>query len=221
MTVTIRPAEKKDIPFLGWVMLTSAQSHLDECPWSVIFAEDEARTRVLLENMMLIPAMPWCYVENFRIAEVNGKPAAAMCGFDPAARITPIITELDVAKQTFNYSEQQLVEISSRLEVAPLGFPDDCDTVWAIENVAVLDEFRGVGLIDQLFEYCLNEGRERGFKRAQIFSMIGNETGQRVFERNGFKIIAEKQNSAFEALFGTSGAKLMAQDLVQATFRRP
>jgi len=72
MQVKIRPARNKDIPFLGWVMFTAARSHLAESPWSVIFHEPEARTRILLERMSQIPALPWSYVSKFWIAEVTG-----------------------------------------------------------------------------------------------------------------------------------------------------
>ncbi len=45
MLINIRRPAKEDIPFLGWVMFTAARSHLEKCPWSVIFGESEAGTR--------------------------------------------------------------------------------------------------------------------------------------------------------------------------------
>ncbi|VAW88625.1 hypothetical protein MNBD_GAMMA17-2293 [hydrothermal vent metagenome] len=213
--VKIRPAQNKDIPFLGWVMFTAARSHLVESPWSVIFHEPEARTRILLERMSQITALPWSHVANFWIAEVDGVPAAAMCGFAPMAEGSPILAELElgVAKQEFNYSEERLAEVLDRLTIAALGFPEDLPDTWGIENVAVLPKFRGKGLLDRLFRHVLGEGQKKGFKRAQILCLMGNKPGQQAFERNGFKVFSEKTSPAFSELFGTPGAKLLVQGL--------
>jgi len=85
--------------------------------------------------------------------------------------------------------------------------------VWGVENVAVLPEYRGKGLIDRLFERVLDEGREKGFKRAQILCLIGNQPGQRAWERNGFEVLTQQTSPAFDELIGTPGAKLLARDL--------
>ncbi len=215
MAVKIRRGEQQDIPFLAWVMYTAARSHLADCPWCVIYGESEKRTRILLAALSQIPVLPWSYFSKFWIAEVDGVPAAAMCGFVPAEPLSSTMAEpeLVVAKQVFGYSETRLVAIRERLAVTALGFPEDLPDIWAIENVAVLPEFRGMGLIDQLFEQTLEEGRQRGFKRAQILSLIGNEAGQRAFERNGFKVVSEKRSVVFDEWFGTPGGKLLARDL--------
>ncbi|VAW73607.1 hypothetical protein MNBD_GAMMA15-2230 [hydrothermal vent metagenome] len=215
MQVTIRPAQDSDIPFLGWVMFTSARSHLAACPWSVIFRESETRTRILLELMSQAPALQWSHVSKFWIAEADGTPAAAMCGFAPAAEglPAPADSELRIAERAFGYSGERLVEVSERITIAASGMPDDLPDVWAIENVAALPEYRGKGLADRLFEHVLDVGRGEGFRRAQILCLIGNEPGQRAFERNGFRVLTQKTNPEFEALFGTPGARLLAQDL--------
>jgi ribosomal protein S18 acetylase RimI-like enzyme len=94
---------------------------------------------------------------------------------------------------------------------------------WGVENVAVLPEHRRMGLADRLFEHVLEEGRSRGFSRAQIFCLIGNDAAQRAWERNGFRLQSERRDAAFEAQFGCPGGKLFAQDLQAAsrTFAAP
>jgi len=213
--INIRLAQPADIPFLAWVLYTAAQSHLAHCPWSIIFNETEARTRTLLEHITQNPSLPWSDVSNFWIADADGKPAAAMCGFAPTTETPtdPVITELSIAKQVFHYSNEQLADIQKRIIIATFGFPDDIPNTWAIENVAVLPEYQGKGLIDLLFKHVLEEGRQKGFKQVQILSLIGNEQGQRSFERNGFAVITQKVHPEFENLFGTPGAKLLVQDL--------
>ncbi len=170
MEIKIRRAGKEDIPFLGWVMFTAARSHLAECPWSVIFGESEAGTRNLLEGVSRTRVPHWCHLSRFWIAEVHGKPAAALCGFTPATEGTGVLVDaaLGVATTELGYSEQRLAEIGERLMIAVSGLPDDLPDVWGVENVAVLPEYRGKGLIDRLFERVLDEGRQKGFKGCRL-----------------------------------------------------
>jgi len=213
--VSIRPACDKDIPFLAWVMSTAARSHLTECPWSIIFKEPEARTLALLERTVQIPDLYWSYVSNFWVAEVDGYCAAAMCAFAPTATLTQDLASLQcgVVLQEPGCSEKKLTGIRERLAVATLGLPEELDDAWGIESVAVLPEYRGQGLIDKLFEHVVELGKTRGFKSAQIMCLIGNVQGEQAFERNGFRMVSQKINPEFEALFGTPGAKLMVKDI--------
>lgn len=215
MLINIRRPAKEDIPFLGWVMFTAARSHLEKCPWSVIFGESEAGTRNLLERVCQTPLIHWCHASKFWIAEVDGSPAAAMCGFTPATEGTAILAEaaIGVAATELGYREERLARVGERLMIATSGLADDLADVWGVENVAVLPQYRGTGLTDRLFDRVLNEGREKGFKRAQILCLIGNEPGQRAWERSGFEVLTQKTSPAFEELFGTPGAKLLARDL--------
>lgn len=215
MNIEIRRARSDDIPFLGWVMFSAARSHLEICPWSTIFEEAEQGTRTLLERVSRSPKAHWCHVSRFWIAEADGQPAAALCGFTPAAEGTAILAEaaLGVASGDFGYGEDRLNRIGERLMVAMSGLPDDLPEVWGIENVAVLPEYRGKGLIDRLFDHVLEEGRQKGFERAQVLCLIGNERAERAWIRNGFTIRTQQTSADFEALIGTPGAKLLARDL--------
>lgn len=214
-TVTIRRAQAADIPFLGWVMYTAARSHLTTCPWSAIFGTDEAETREILERLAETAAAHWCHVSKFWIAETDGTPAAAMAGFVPAIEGTPALVEaaFELAQTDLRYPPERLRAIGQRLDIASEGLPEDLPGIWAVENVAVLPEHRGKGLIDCLFERVLEDGRHNGFTRAQILCLIGNERGQRAWERNGFKVLSQRTSPAFDTLIGTPGAKLMARDL--------
>jgi GNAT superfamily N-acetyltransferase len=215
MRPRIRRATTEDIPFLSWVMFTAARSHLDTCVWETIFDEAEAGVRDLLERVARTAQTHWCHGSKFWIAEVEGTPAAALCGFVPESEGSGPLGEamLDVARNQLSYPEERINEILQRGAVSMGGMPDDLEEVWGVENVAVLPEYRGAGLTDRLFEHVLEEGRSMGFSRAQILCLIGNEPAQRAWERNGFQLRTERRNEAFEALFGCPGGKLFAQDL--------
>jgi GNAT superfamily N-acetyltransferase len=211
----IRRATAEDIPFLSWVMFTAARSHLDKCVWETIFGESETGVRDLLERVARTAQTHWCHGSNFWIAEVEGKSAAALCGFVPETEGSGPLGEamLDVARNQLSYPEERISEILQRGAISMAGMPDDLEEVWGVENVAALPKYRGAGLTDRLFEHVLAKGRSRGFTRAQILCLIGNDPAQRAWERNGFQLQSEQRNAAFEALFGCPGGKLFARDL--------
>lgn len=215
MSLAIRPATLSDLPFLSWVMYRAAQSHLDTCPWRRILDADEAETRAFLEDVAQSDTAHWCHLSKFRIAEIDGTAAAAMAGFRPRTEGTAVLAEtvLNIAAARPDVPPARLERIAGRLGIAALGLPEDQPGTWGIENVAVLPEYRGKGLIDALFAHVLDEGRQQGFRRAQILCLIGNTRGQTAWERNGFAVHSERTSPEFEALIGTPGAKLMLRDL--------
>lgn len=196
-------------------MYTAARSHLETSVWSRIFDETETGTRALLEHVSQSARPHWCHVSKFWIAEVNGRPAAALCGFTPATEGTPILADaaFDVAATTLGYGENRLAAVGERLTVAMSGLPEDLPEIWGVENVAVLPDYRGMGLIDRLFDHVLEEGRSLGFRQAQILCLIGNDRAERAWIRNGFKVLTQQTSGEFEQLFGTPGVKLLARDL--------
>ena len=196
-------------------MFTAARSHLEKCVWETIFDETEAGVRDLLGRVAQTARTHWCHGSKFWIAEVDGKAAAALCGFVPETEGSGPLGEamLDIARSQLSYPEERIGEILQRGAVSMGGMPDDLEEVWGVENVAVLPEYRGLGLADRLFEHVLEEGRSRGFSRAQILCLIGNDPAQRAWERNGFRLQTERRYAAFEELFGCPGGKLFAQDL--------
>ena len=78
-----------------------------------------------------------------------------------------------------------------------------------VESVATRPEARGLGLAHELVERVLEEGRRRGHRAAQLSLLIGNAPAQRVYERFGFAIAAEKRDAAFEAALGCPGIARM------------
>lgn len=215
MFVKIRRATEDDVSFLGWAIFTAARSQLAECPWSRILGISEDETRRFLVRVSQTPTVHWCHVSTFWIADVDGEPAAAMSGFAPVTEGTEVLAcaMLDVAELEFNDSKDRITQIGERLRTAVSGRPDDLPEVWAIENVVVLPTLRGRGLVDRLFEWVLDEGREKGFDRAQISCLIGNLWAQRAWERNGFEVVLQQTSLEFDKLFGAPGVKLLARDL--------
>ena len=48
-------------------------------------------------------------------------------------------------------------------------------------------------MANALMDWALREGRERGFRLAQITTLIGNDAAQSVYRRSGFRFSDEKR----------------------------
>jgi ribosomal protein S18 acetylase RimI-like enzyme len=84
---------------------------------------------------------------------------------------------------------------------------------WVVEHVATRPEFRRRGLVERLVHEMIDRGRERGATTADIGVLIGNDPAQRAYEKCGFAEVEEKRDAAFEAAYGSPGARLLRRGL--------
>ena len=84
---------------------------------------------------------------------------------------------------------------------------------WVVEHVATKAEFRRRGLVERLMHEMLERGRERGATTADIGVLIGNDPAQRAYEKCGFEVVEEKRDAAFEAAYGSPGARMLRRAL--------
>ena len=143
--------------------------------------------------------MHWWHVSKSWIAEVDGRSAAAMSGVMPATEGSDVLAgaTLNVAAVMLAYSDRRIAQVGDRLRTTVSGLPEDLLDTWGFENVAVRPGYHGKGSTDALFEQILDEGRERGFRRAQAFCLIGDLRAQRAWERNGFLVRTQKTQRRF------------------------
>ncbi len=214
MTATIRRAQSGDIPFLAWVMLAAARSHLERGVWDVMIGGDESDTLRFLEALLASDTRSYCHHSYFNIAEVDGTPAAGMCGYDPAeagssmlARaVTETLAEAGYGREDALGVLRRSVPFTRCESIEP---PD----TWIVECVATKPDFRGRGVVRQLLEHLLEQGRGAGFGSAQISVLIGNVAAQRAYESVGFQPADEKRDAEFEALIGGPGIRRMVRSL--------
>jgi ribosomal protein S18 acetylase RimI-like enzyme len=142
----------------------------------------------------------------FLIAEVDGRPAATLCGYDvdtqgPEALMSvaaDIATEEGVEFNDAFFERFAIVNGVSH--VTPPG-------TWVVENVATHPEFRRLGLVRLLLQAVLDRGRERGFATAQVSVFIGNDSARQAYLDLGFESVSEKRDLAFEAAMGSAGSE--------------
>ena len=92
-------------------------------------------------------------------------------------------------------------------------FHDAAPGAWIVESVATHPTARGKGLAAALVDHVLDEGRGAGHAIAQLNLFIGNTPAQRVYERAGFAITAEKRSANFEGVLGGPGVAQMTARL--------
>ena len=81
MSTRIAEATKDHADFIAWVCLAAARSHLARGFWDFFLDESEEETLRYLAALAR-PSRPHPFHHSaFLIAEVDGRPAAGLCGF--------------------------------------------------------------------------------------------------------------------------------------------
>lgn len=204
--IKLRDATSDDAKFLSWVILAAGRSHLQRSIYEFINGQTEDEILQFLELVCISEIVHWCHYSLFLIAEVDGQPAAALCGFDPEKHgyhtKIPVAAEINRAQ---GITEDQKRESSERTKIVITVAPEYAPGVWVLDNVATLPAYRRQGLIDALMQAMLERGKSLGFSRAQIGVLIGNEAAMQAYRKNGFNHFSEKRNSDFEAALGSPG----------------
>ena len=207
--VEIRRATPADAPFLAGTVLAAARSHLPRGFWDLLLPDSEAQRLALAERLLLAGEPSWWHWSGFWIAARDGRPGAALSGFDPARLAAPDRAVTAALAAEGIVGEHQA---DAFLRCAPmLGcFHEPSPGAWIVESVATRPETRGAGLGAALLTHVLEEGRAAGHRLAQLSMMIDNAPAQRLYERHGFAIAAEKRSEAFAAALGCPGIAQMS-----------
>lgn len=213
MNIQIRPARPDDAPFLAWVILISGRAHVQRGIWEVILGGTEEECLTFLQQLTISKTPHLFHHSCFLIAEVDGRPVAALGGYDPKVLGYPALRRAVVEvsqKMGFSGTDEGAMKRSERVLCC---IPDEVTGAWIIDSVATVPEFRRKGIVDKLLEEILEKGRKQGFRLAQINMYIGNFPAQRAYEKHGFKVIDEKRHPDFEAEIGSPGMTRLLRDL--------
>jgi ribosomal protein S18 acetylase RimI-like enzyme len=212
--VQIVQARKEHIPFVAWVVMAANRSHLPKGMWDLNIGGSEEEVLRYLEVLADTEQVHWAHYSLFLVAEVNGVPAAGMCGFlendlGPASMMAGAAE----VNQKIGRSVEDNAAGWERSK-AIMGIVMDHEPgAWVVEHVATRPEFRRRGLVDRLVRETLVRGRERGATTADIGVLIGNDPAQRAYEKCGFQVVEEKRDAAFEAAYGSPGARMLRREL--------
>ena len=214
MSIRTRDANESDAAFIAWVQLAAARGHCARGFFDMAFTSQGDELLEDVAAVITTSALSFHHWSRFRIAEVDGQPAAALSGYEPAkAGDEELIMAYTEAAHTRGWGESFFAEMGPR--VAPLT---ECmvptpENFWVVEWVATLPEYRGRGLVAELLQQMLERGRELNYQDAQISIMVGNTAAQRAYESAGFEIFDQKTSPRMEEALGTPGICRLRQKL--------
>ena len=214
MEPKIRAAELRDVPFIAWVELQAARSHLARGFWDIWLQRPEHECLGFLEHLAQAPTRSWFHYSAFMVAEIDGRPASAMCGYDDKESPGELSFAASLeANRMSGWSDAEFQAITDRITPVLTCISEPAPGAWIIENVATRPEFRRRGLADILLKTMLDIGRSKGYHTGQISVMIGNTPAQRAYEKAGFKVVDEKRHPDFEKVVGEPGMRRMLRDI--------
>lgn len=210
----IRPAEPDDSAFLAEAILNASRSHFDRGLWDLVFEGSDEERLSFLEILTLTDARSFCHFSNFLVVDGVDAPAATLSAFDPGepGMMSPghLIAS---AYEEIGADESELLDAYRRLESYQPGVPEQKHGVWTIEWVWTPPPMRRRGLQAALMERVLAKGRERGYRRAQVTTFIGNTAAIRAYEQFGFRVGEEMRDAGFQRLMGAPGLVRYERDL--------
>lgn len=202
MEITVRPAQKDDVSFIADVIIMAGRSQAKIGLWDAAFPESEKDRKDKIELLLQTPTVSTFHYSQFYIAEVNGKAACGMCGY----QVKPGSGKnLIYAFREMGFDKNQINDVLVNMAPFSTCYPDTPEDAWIVECVATMPEFRKKGIADYLLRHVIDKGREQGFKKFQITVVIGNVAAKNAYLKAGFKECDLKTSPEFEKVFGVSG----------------
>jgi ribosomal protein S18 acetylase RimI-like enzyme len=207
-------ANQEHIPFVAWVVMAANRSHLPKGMWDLNIGGSAEEVLRYLEVMADTEQVHWAHYSLFKVAEVDGVPAAGMCGFFEN-ELGPVSMMAGAAQvnQKIGRTQEEIAAGWERSKAIMGIIMEHEPGAWVVEHVATKPEFRRRGIVERLVHETLEEGRERGAKTADIGVLIGNEPAQRAYEKCGFRVVIEKRDAEFERVYGSPGARMLRRAL--------
>lgn len=214
MGTRIRRARADDAEFLACVMYSASRAHMPRGIWDLIIGADQVGCLEYLRRLALAEPRSLYHYGSFLIADMDGVPAAALCGFIVQDAWSVVGQAMANVQRELCWKEEQAA--ASYQRVGPIWancLPPDIGADFVIENVATLPEYRRRGLVRALIAEVLATARERECRLAQISTYIGNDPAISAYEKSGFAVRDEKRCTDAEKLLGVPGFIRLTRDL--------
>jgi ribosomal protein S18 acetylase RimI-like enzyme len=205
MDPVIRCALPEDAGFIARNILAAQRGHLPRGWFDIALGRLDAECVAFVEQIATAQSQSWWHTSQFIIAEIEGKPAAALCAMPAAGTIAAARAAIEEVADKTGLDASELAAIFRRGAYAAGCWVQGGDGDWLIEHVATLPAHRGRGLVQALIDHALAAGKAAGFKRASISFLIGNEAAERCYAKAGFSFAEEKRDPDFEVLTGAPG----------------
>ena len=211
--MTIRSARPEDADFIATTILSSQRGYRPRGWFDVALGWPEAQCRDASRGVATAREVSMWHVSQFLVAEIDGKPVAALCAV-PAAGTGPAAwAAIEEVGAATGLTAPELEAIRRRGAYIRNCWVQGGEGDWMIEHVATDPDYRGRGLVQALIAHALDKGRAAGFRRATISFLIGNEPAERAYAKAGFGFAEEKRDPAFEAIIGAPGFRMAAREI--------
>ncbi|PHR57076.1 MAG: acyl-CoA acyltransferase [Arcobacter sp.] len=195
--MNIRTAKVEDAKFISWAILESSRAGKKHGLFDLIFAPSKDIVKSLMK-LVSHETKTICHYSNFLIAEIDGKPAGALCGYDGYKISWENMSE---ALESMGCQGDYKERISSFLMCEPIV---EKNTIM-LNFMITKEEFRGLGVIKALVKKVLLTARLKGFRKAQTDIEIGSIGTQLAYEKMGFTKKEEKKSDYYAQEFGREG----------------
>ena len=151
MTIAAEPrivqATREHVPFIAWVTLEAFRSHLPSGFWDFMLCDmDEAGKLRYLETLVATDQRHWSHYSTFLVAEMEGRPASAMCGyFEEELGGSALQLAGAEANEKSGRTQEQAAAGFERARSVMNVLPEHVPGAWIVENVATLPDFRRPG----------------------------------------------------------------------------
>lgn len=205
MAARIRPGRPEDADFIARTILLAQRGPRPFGWFDIALAQDEPNVLDFLRKLAVAKPRSWYRVSQFLVAEVEGRPAAALCAMPSSETRDTMRAAIEEVARDTGMSGPDLTAIFVRGAYARPCWIQGNDEDWLIEHVASQPSARGSGLVQALIAHALASGKAGGFSRASITFLIGNDAAERCYAKAGFAFAEEKRDPAFETLTGAPG----------------
>jgi predicted GNAT family acetyltransferase len=203
--MVIRTAKVDDVSFIAWAILESSRAGKKQGVFDLIFSPAEDISK-MLETLIVHEIKTICHYSNFLIAEIDGEPVGALCGYDGYRLSWDKMSEaLSSMGCKGNYKER----IASYL----LCEPEIEKNTIILDFMVTKDEYRGLGVVKELVKKVLLNARLKGFRKAQTGIEIGSIETQLAYEKMGFTAKEQKKSDYYLKDFGRAGITRYVMDL--------
>ncbi len=207
MNINIRKATKNDKEALAKAMLESSSAEKSSSLFDLIFETgDAAELTAHLEQLCVTETKSYCHFSNFVIADVDGKLAGVLCGYEPRLAPQEIFTK---ALSEIDFDESYLERIVAYLVVEP----EIDKNTWVLDFMAVKDEYHEFDVLKEMIRKSLLNARLKGYRKAQTMVEIGSVEARIVYEKLGFSVVDEKQSELYKEQFGRAGIMRLQMEL--------
>ncbi len=201
----IRAATVEDLDFIAWAILESSRAGKKQGVFDLIFSPADDTTKTL-KMLITNEIKTICHYSNFLIAEVDGEPAGALCGYD-GYKVS--WDQMSLALEGMGCQGDYKERISAYL----MCEPDIEKNTLVLDFMITKEKFRGLGVVKELVKKVLLNARLKGFRRAQTGIEIGSIETQLAYEKMGFTAKEEKKSNYYLEKFGRAGITSYVMDL--------